>query len=193
MSRIQAINPETATGKAKDLLNAVKSKLGLVPNMMRSLANAPSALEGYLNLSGALSKGSFNAKTREQIALAVGQANNCDYCLSAHSAFAKMAGLSPDQIRDARQGNAIDSKTDALIRFARKVVDQRGRVSDSDVQEVREAGFDDSAITEVVANVALNIFTNYFNIVGDTEIDFPEAEELPVENAETCSTGVCSR
>lgn len=187
MSRLNQITPEVATGKAKELLDAVKGKLGLVPNMTRAMANSPAVLEGYLSLSGALSKGSLTAKNREQIALAVGQANECDYCLAAHSTIGKMVGLTPDQIVDSRRGTAIDPKTDALIRFARKLVDERGRVSDADVAEVRAAGLDDGAIAEVVANVALNIFTNYFNHVTETDIDFPLAEPI-VDHHEVCAS-----
>lgn len=187
MSRFHQIAPESATGKAKELLDAVKGKLGLVPNMTRAMANAPAVLNGYLQLSGALGQGTLPAKTREQIALVVGQANGCDYCLAAHSTIGKMVGLTADQIRDSRHGTAIDPKADALIRFARKVVDSKGRVSDGDLQDVRDAGFDDGAIAEVVANVALNIFTNYFNHVADTDIDFPKAEPF-VDHHEMCAT-----
>lgn len=190
MSRIPQIAPESATGKARELLDTVKAKLGLVPNLTRALANSPAALEGYLGLSGALGKGTLSAKYREQISLTVGQANNCDYCLAAHSTIGKMVGLTPDQIRDSRHGTSVDPKTDALLGFARKVVDQRGRVSDADLDAVREVGFDDAAIAEAVANVALNIFTNYFNHVADTDIDFPRAEPL-ADSQETCSTSAC--
>jgi uncharacterized peroxidase-related enzyme len=187
MSRLHQIAPEAANGKAKELLDAVKGKLGLVPNMTRAMANSPAVLEAYLGFSGALSKGSLSNKSREQIALAVGQANECDYCLAAHSTIGKMVGLTKDQILDSRRGTAIDPKTDALIRFARKLVDERGRVSDADVAEVRAAGLDDGAIAEVVANVALNIFTNYFNHVGETDIDFPLAEPI-VDHHEVCAS-----
>jgi uncharacterized peroxidase-related enzyme len=178
MARITQIDPETATGRAKDLLDAVKEKLGLVPNMARAMANAPAALDGYLQLRGALGKGTLPAKVREQIALAVSQANGCDYCLAAHSAIARMVGLTSEQIRDSRLGTAVDPKADALIRFARKVVETHGQVDASDLDDVRKAGFDDGAIAEVVANVALMIFTNYFNLVADTDLDFPKAPEL---------------
>lgn len=178
MSRINLIAPETATGKAQELLAAVKAKLGLVPNMTRAMANAPAVLDGYLQLSGALGHGTLSAKIREQIALAVAQENGCEYCLAAHSAIGKMVGLTADQVRDSRRGTAIDPKSDALIRFARTVVATKGRVSGADLQAVRAAGFDDGAIAEVVANVALNVFTNYFNHVADTDIDFPKAEPL---------------
>ena len=178
MSRIPQINPQSATGKAKELLDAVQGKLGLVPNMTRAMANSPAVLDGYLSLSGALSKGALSAKSREQIALAVAQANECEYCLAAHSAIGKMVGLSVDQILDSRRGTSVDPKTDAIIQFARQVVDQRGLVSDANIAQVRAAGLDDGAIAEIVANVALNIFTNYFNHVAETEIDFPRAEAL---------------
>ena len=108
MARFNQIAPEIATGKVKELLDAVKGKLGFVPNLTRVMANAPAVLEGYLGLSGALGKGNLSAKTREQIALAVGQANECDYCLAAHSAIGKMVGLSPDQIRDSRRGTGVN-------------------------------------------------------------------------------------
>jgi uncharacterized peroxidase-related enzyme len=180
MSRIHQINPQSATGKAKELLDAVQSKLGLVPNMTRAMANSPAVLDGYLSLSGALSKGVLSAKSREQIALAVAQTNDCDYCLAAHSAIGKMVGLSDDQILDSRRGTSVDPKTYAIIQFARLVVDERGHVSDTNIAQVRAAGLDDGAIAEVVANVALNIFTNYFNHVAATEIDFPRAEVLGV-------------
>ncbi len=178
MSRLNQIAPDAAPAKAKELLDAVKAKLGLVPNMTRAMANAPAALSGYLQFSGALSHGALPAKSREQIALAVAQANGCDYCLAAHTAIGKMSGLTADQIRDSRAGTAVDPKVDALLRFARQVVDAKGRVSDRDLQTIREAGYDDGAIAEVVAHVALNVFTNYFNNVAETDIDFPRAEPL---------------
>jgi uncharacterized peroxidase-related enzyme len=183
MARLTQISPADASGKAKELLDAVKGKLGLVPNMTRAMANAPAALDGYLQLSGALAKGTLPARAREQIALAVAQANECDYCLAAHSAIGRMVGLTADQIRDSRLGTAVDPKADALIRFARKVVDTRGGVSDADLDEIRATGFDDAAIAEVVANVALHVFTNYFNRAADTDLDFPAAPELEPEGA----------
>ena len=178
MSRIHQISPENATGKSAELFTAVKGKLGMVPNMMRAIGNSPAALEAYLQFSGGLAGGSLSNQQREQIALAVGEANQCDYCLAAHSALGKMAGLSPDQIRDARQGSAVDVKSEALVRFARKLVNERGHVTAEDLQELRDQGFTDGDVAEVVANVALNIFTNYFNHVADPDIDFPPAECL---------------
>lgn len=178
MSRLPQVAPETATGKTREMFQAVQGKLGMVPNMMRALGNAPAALEAYLQFSGSLSKGSLPAKTREQIALAVGQANGCGYCLAAHTALGQMAGLTAEQIRDSRHANAVDSKTHALLHFARKLVDNRGHVDDADLALLAQHGFTAGDITEVVANVALNLFTNYFNHVAQTDIDFPVASEL---------------
>ncbi len=185
MSRLKTISPESATGKAKELLDAVNAKLGMTPNMMRAMANAPAVLDGYLHLSGSLGRGTLSAKVREQLALAIAEANQCEYCLAAHSAIGKMVGLTSDQIHDSRLGAAVDPKTDVLIRLARKVLDAHGRVGDRDLDEVRAAGFDDGVIAEVVANVALSVFTNYFNNVGETEVDFPKAPALKWEPATT--------
>jgi uncharacterized peroxidase-related enzyme len=183
MSRIQQIATETASDRARTLLDAVKNKLGLVPNMTRAMANSPAVLDGYLQFSGALGKGTLSAKVREQLSLAVAQANGCDYCQAAHSAIGKMVGLTAEQIRDSRQGSAVDPRTDALIRFALEVVQTRGRVSDATLDDVREAGFDDGVIAEVVAHVALDVFTNYFNNVAQTDVDFPKAPERTREPA----------
>lgn len=178
MSRIQQIAPETATGKAKELLDAVKSKMGMVPNMTRAMANSPAVLNAYLQFSGALAAGSLSVRNREQIALTIGQANDCNYCLAAHSAIGKMVGLTAEQILDSRRGNAIEAKSDAVLKFSRKVLETKGHVSNEDVAAVREAGLNDGEIAETVANVALNIFTNYFNHVADTTVDFPLAPTL---------------
>ena len=178
MSRLHAIAPETTSGQVKTLLDAVQTKMGMVPNMMRTMANSPAVLEGYLQLSGALGHGKLPGRVREQISLAISEANGCDYCLSAHSAIGKMLGLTAEQIRDARLGTSVDPKTDVVLRFARKVLENQGRVEESDVEEVHRAGFDDTAIAEIVANVALNVLTNFFNNVAETEIDFPRAPAL---------------
>jgi uncharacterized peroxidase-related enzyme len=183
MSRINQIATENATDRARTLLDAVKHKLGLVPNMTRAMANSPAVLDGYLQFSGALSKGSLSPRVREQLSLAVAQANGCDYCLAAHSTIGKMVGLTAEQIRDSRLGTAVDPKADALVRFALEVVETRGKVSDRALAEVRDAGFDDGVIAEVVAHVALDVFTNYFNNVARTDVDFPKAPELTPEPA----------
>jgi uncharacterized peroxidase-related enzyme len=178
MARLNTVQPEAATGNLKRLFDGVQHKLGMVPNMIRAMANSPAIAEGYVQLSGALSHGRLSGKVREQLALAISEANGCDYCLAAHTAIGKMFGLTENQIRDARHGESVDAKTDVLLRFARKVNETHGKVSDDDLAEVRAAGFDDGAIAEVVGEVALNVLTNYFNNVAETTVDFPAVAPL---------------
>lgn len=176
MTRLNAIDPDKATGKAKELLDGVKKKLGITPNLMRTMANSPAVLEGYLNFSGALAGGSLSAKLREQIALTVGESNQCQYCVSAHTAIGKMVGLNEDDIDASRNSTSKDPKTEAALRFAKKIVLARGELKDEEVNLVRQAGYTDGEIAEIIANVALNIFTNYFNHIAQTEVDFPKVE-----------------
>jgi uncharacterized peroxidase-related enzyme len=176
MTRITAVNPAEATGKAKDLLTAVQAKLGMTPNLMKTLAHAPAALEAYLGFNNSLSTGVLDTKFREQIALAVAQANSCEYCLSAHSTIGKMVGLKPDEIEASRESHSADARRDAGLQFVQAVVVQKGEVSNGALDKVRAAGYSDAEIIEMVAHVALNIFTNYFNLVAQTEIDFPRVK-----------------
>ncbi|MBQ0943035.1 carboxymuconolactone decarboxylase family protein [Ideonella sp. 4Y16] len=170
---------DAAPAPARPLLNAVNQQLGSVPNLFRVVANSPAALEGYLGLSGALAKGSLPAPTRERIALAVAQINDCGYCLSAHSYLGKhLAQLGEAEIAANRHGRSLDPKAEAAVRFATQVMHARGHVSDAEVQAVRLAGYDDAQIVEIVQHVALNTWTNYLNSVAQTEIDFPVAQAL---------------
>ena len=178
MERITPVNLQAAQGRAKELLDAVKAKLGIVPNMTRAMAVSPPVLDAYLGFSGALGHGVLPARVREQLALDVGEANHCDYCVSAHSAIGKRVGLTDQEVLDSRRGASTDPKADVLLRFARTVVAKRGIVEDADIAAVREAAYGDAEIAEVVAHVALNIFTNYFNNVAGTTIDFPKAPAL---------------
>lgn len=173
MSRIAAVDPATAQGKTKDLLAGVQKALGLTPNLYRVAGQSPAALDGLLALTGALSHAKLGPKTREAVALAVAQTNECDYCLSAHTLLGKGAGLSPEQIAQARDGGSSDAKTDAVLRFARALVDNRGHVSDAELAGLRQAGLGEDEIVETVALTVLNIFTNYLNHVAETDIDFP--------------------
>jgi uncharacterized peroxidase-related enzyme len=153
--------------------DAIEKQLGVVPNMMRTMAQSPRVLEGYLALSGALGRGLLPAPLQEQIALAVAEANACNYCLSAHTALGRRAGLSDEQLAASREGRAADAKANAALQFALAVLSRRGGVSDDELERVRSAGFSDAAIAEIIAHVALNVLTNYFNRAADTAIDFP--------------------
>jgi uncharacterized peroxidase-related enzyme len=164
---------------AQPLLEAVKKQLGTVPNLFRTVANSPAALEGYLGLSGALGKGTLPAATRERIALAVAEINGCNYCLSAHSYLGKnLAKLDDAEILANRRGHSNDAKADAAVQFAARVTKARGHVSDEDLRAVKLAGYDDAQVVEIVLHVALNTWTNYLNEVAQTVIDFPVAEAL---------------
>jgi uncharacterized peroxidase-related enzyme len=173
MSRIAAIDPTLTEGKTRDTLAAVDRMLGATPNLFRVAAQAPAALEGLVGLQIALAHGRLRAGVREAVALAVSEANGCDYCLSAHTALGKGAGLSNEQMAQARSGAADDAKTAELLRFARTLVAERGRVGEAGLATLRSAGASDAEILEVIANVALTIMTNYTNLVADTDIDFP--------------------
>jgi uncharacterized peroxidase-related enzyme len=178
VSRIDIVNVANAQPEAVEVLEAVKKKMGRVPNLLGAMVNSPAAAKSYLGFSDALSHGRLPAKLRELVALTVGEANACDYCLAAHSAIGKMVGLSPDQILGGRRGRSEDPKIAAALEFVRKVVDSRGKVSDADVAAVKTAGYTDGDVAELVANTALNLFTNYFNHVADTPVDFPAAAPL---------------
>lgn len=165
---------ETAPKASQGLLEAVKKQLGSVPNLFRLVSNSPAALEGYLSLSGALGQGTLPPATRERIALAVAQVNGCSYCLSAHTYLGKnLAKLDEAEIKANREGGSNDPKAAAAVRFATQVVKERGHVGSDAVRVVREAGYDDAQIIEIVLHVALNTWTNYINEIAGTEIDFP--------------------
>jgi AhpD family alkylhydroperoxidase len=141
---------------------------------MRTLAVSPAALDGYLALSGALARGRLGAKLGEHLALAVAERNACDSCLSAHTYVGThVARLSEEDVAAARQGRADDARSAAALRFALAVLDGRGEVADAEVAAAREAGLTDAELAEVVAHVALNVLTNFFNKAAGVEIDFP--------------------
>ena len=173
MARIQTIDPQQANGKAKDLLDAVQKQLKMVPNLMRVLANSPAALDAYLSFNEKLGHGFLNAKLRELISVVVAEENACEYCLSAHTAIGKMVGFKDEQILAGRKFNSGDPKIDAALRFAREVTASRGQVDNNAVESVRKAGYSDGEIAEIITNVGLNLFTNYFNNALKTEVDFP--------------------
>ncbi|MES2129161.1 MAG: carboxymuconolactone decarboxylase family protein [Pseudomonadota bacterium] len=174
MSRIAIQTAEQSPAASLPLLDAVNKQLGVIPNLMKMVGNSPAALEGYLSLNGAVGKGVLPMPMRELLALATAEFNGCDYCLSAHSYLGKnLAKLSETEMHQARDFHSIDPATNAALHFARRVLAERGHVSDADVAAIRAAGFGDAGIVEIVTNVALNVLTNYLNNVAATDIDFP--------------------
>lgn len=178
--RIAPLDPASADPAVAATLTSVKAKLGVVPNLFRTFARSPAALDGYLALSDALAGGRLSAGQREIVALSVGQANRCGYCLAAHTLIGKGAGLSEADIHAARTGTGADPHDTALAAFARRLTEQRGVVSDDELAAFRRAGFDDAVALEVVALVALNTLTNYTNHLAGTAVDFPP---VPLEIA----------
>jgi uncharacterized peroxidase-related enzyme len=178
MTRLHPIKADTASPEQTQILTAVKQAMGMVPNLVSTLAQSPAAAQAYLAFSGALAKGSLPGKLREQISLTVGEANSCDYCLAAHSLLGEKAGLSKEEVLAARSAESNDAKSAAALAFSRKLVTERGLVSDGDVSTLIEHGYSEGDVAEIVANTALNIFTNYFNHVAGTVVDFPAAPKL---------------
>lgn len=176
MARITVIDPQTATGEARQLLDAVQGALGVVPNFIRVLANSPAALGAFLGLHGIAGAGALEPKTRERIALAVAEQNACQYCVSAHTAIGRKAGLDHAEMLANRAGRSADAKAEAALAFARALVESTGQVSRAEFEAVRTAGHSDAEIVEIITHVALNIFTNILGKATQVEIDFPRVE-----------------
>ena len=173
MNSIPLIDPSNTTADRKALLGQIHGAFGATPNMFRAVANSPAALKSMWGSFGALGGGTLGATLAEQIAVAVADANACEYCLAAHTALGRKAGASAQEMAAAQAGDSADPKTQAALRFALKLVERRGQVRDCDIQALRDAGFGDEAVVEIVAHVALNLFTNYVNVAFAVPVDFP--------------------
>ncbi|QDU77627.1 Carboxymuconolactone decarboxylase family protein [Bremerella volcania] len=176
MPRLQPIPLESAQGKQRELLDAAKKKLGKHINIVATMANSPAVLEAYLGFSGAMGHSKLSAKAREAVALRIGEQNHCQYCVSAHTTVGKMVGFSEDETVKVRQGEAADPTVQAVIDLADAISQTKGYLSDDQFHAAKAAGLGDEEITEVVGLVALNYFTNFFNHVAETEVDFPKVE-----------------
>ena len=173
MSRIPQVNPAATTPDRQALLSAIHQAFGATPAMFKTVAQSPAALKMMWGAFGALGSGVIEPKLGEQIAVAVADRNGCEYCLAAHTALGRKAGASAAEMAAAQAGESADPKTNAALRFALKLVDARGQVDDADVQALRAAGFDDGQVVEILAHVALNLFTNYVNVAFAVPVDFP--------------------
>ena len=172
--RIPAVDPAHTSGKTRDLLDGVQKMLGATPNLFRTAAQSPAVLESLVGLFGATAHASLRPSVRRALAMLVAETNGCEYCLSAHAYLGKSAGMSEAEIDRARDAASSDPKTAAILRFARTLVVERGQVGDEAMRAVRAAGATDAEVLEIVAVVVLNVFTNYLNLVAQTEIDFPK-------------------
>ena len=173
MTRIALVSPADTTGERQQLLAQIQGAFGATPNMFKAVANSTAALKSMWGSFGALGGGVIGAKLGEQIAVAIADRNECDYCLAAHTALGRKAGASAEEMTAAQAGQSADPKTAAALRFATAIVNNRAQIGDEDVADLRQAGFDDEAIVEIMAHVALNLFTNYVNVALQVPVDFP--------------------
>ena len=176
MSRITVIENDIANPEQKELLDAIQSQLGMVPNFLKVFANSPAALRAFLGLHGIASEGSLEAPTRERIALALAQQNACDYCVSAHTALGRKAGLNGAEMEANRAGTSQDSKAAAAVKFAKALAEHNGQVTTAEILEVRNAGYSESDIVEIITHVGLNVLSNIIGKASQVEIDFPKVE-----------------
>ncbi|UGQ46711.1 carboxymuconolactone decarboxylase family protein [Massilia endophytica] len=176
MSRVELLSSENAPGASRQLLEQVHGAFGATPNMFRAVANSPAALASMWGSFGALGGSTLGAKLGEQIAVAVADLNDCEYCLAAHTVLGRKAGASAEEMAAAQAGQSHDPKTAAALSFASKVVKQRAKIGADDVAALRQAGYGDGEIVEIMAHIALNLFTNYVNVAFAVPVDFPQVK-----------------
>ena len=174
MSRITTVSNQTANIEQRALLEAIQNQLGMVPNFLRVFAHSPDALKAFLGLHHIANHGSLDAATRERIALALAQQNECEYCLSAHTAIGRKAGLNSAEIEANRTGTSQDAKATVAIKFARALVEHKGEITNAELQSMRDAGFSEADIVEVITHVGMNILTNILGKASRVDIDFPK-------------------
>jgi uncharacterized peroxidase-related enzyme len=176
MTRVKLQTPETTSGDTKANLEQIHKAFGVVPNMFKAVANSPAALKSMWSAFGALGTGKLGAKLGEQLAVAIANRNHCEYCLAAHTVLGQKAGASVSEMGEAQVGRSADPKTAAALAFALKVVENRAQVSEGDIAALHDAGFNDEAVVEIIAHVALNLFTNYINVALNVPVDFPNVK-----------------
>jgi len=192
MQRPNSVNSQIAQGRTRELLDTVQQAFGMIPNTARVMANSPAVLDSFLAFSTAMGKVQIGGKLHNQVKLNTSETNSCDYCTSMLCAIAPSAGLSADDILAGRTGKSEDNRTAAALKFGEGVLESRGKVSDQQLAAVRDAGFGDTEIVEIVASVVLGCFTNFLNNVADTELDIPQAEPVEACSPQTCGTEACS-
>jgi uncharacterized peroxidase-related enzyme len=176
MSRINVIENNNANAEQRELLDAIQSQLGMVPNFLKVFANSPAALRAFLGLHGIAGEGSLDLQTRERIALAVAQDSACDYCVSAHTALGSNAGLNGAEMEANRAGTSQDAKAAVAVKFAKAVAKHKGDVTTSELLEVRNAGYTESDVVEIITHVGMNLLTNMLGKASRVDIDFPKID-----------------
>lgn len=174
MSRINLVSEEQANSEQAELYDAIQAQLGMIPNFLKIFANSPAALRAFLGLHGIANEGALDAQTRERIALGLAEQNACEYCVSAHTAIGRKTGLSNDEMLANRAGSSQDSKAAVAVKFARALAEHSGDVTSAELLEMRNAGYDDAEIVEVITHVGMNVLTNILGKASHVEIDFPK-------------------
>lgn len=192
MQRLTSVNPKVTTGRTKELLDTVQQAFGMIPNTARGMANSPAVLDSFLAFSTAMGGAGIGTKLHNQLKVTTSETNSCSYCTSILSAVAPSVGLTADDILAGRTGNSQGRRTKAALAFASDVLESRGKVSNEQLTAVRDAGFGDSEIVEIVASVVLGCFTNFLNNVADTDLDIPKAEPVEACATSTCGSEACS-
>ena len=178
MQRIPSLDPQQASGRIRELLDMAEQKFGVIPNVAKVMANSPVVLDSFLALTAAMESARIGAKLHHQVKLATSETNVCEYCTSILCAIGSSAGLTAADLVEGRLAKAQDPRTNAALMFAHAVLETKGKVKDDDLRAVRQAGFSDAEIVEIVASVVVGCFTNFLNNVADTELDIPQAAPL---------------
>ncbi|MBP0583316.1 peroxidase-related enzyme [Labrys sp. LIt4] len=176
MTHVNLVDPASSSAAVKPTLDKINGAFGVIPNMFKAVANSSAALNSMWGSFGALSGGKLGSRLGEEIAVAIANVNQCEYCLAAHTALGRKAGASVDEIAAAQVGKSSDPRTQAALTFALKIVRDRAAVSDTDIAALKAAGFDDEGVVEIIAHVALNLFTNYVNVALNVPVDFPAVQ-----------------
>ena len=176
MHRITAVSATDATPEQAELYAAITEQLGMVPNFLKVFAHSPAALRGFLGLHGVANEGSLEPLTKERIALGLAEQNACQYCVSAHTAIGRKAGLSSAEIESNRAGSSQDAKAAVAVKFARSLAEHNGAITNTELLEVRNAGYSESDIVEIITHVGMNVLTNILGKASQVEIDFPKVE-----------------
>lgn len=177
MSRFKPQEFNQAPEKVQLIFNRLEKKMGKVINLFQLMGRSEAILEGFLALQDCVDKTCFNPQQKELISLFIAELNACGYCLAAHSTIAQGLGLKTEEIIEARFGRSLDFKTAALLGFVGKLILNHGQVSDEEIEAAKKAGVTEQEILELPLLISLNIFTNYFNHICDTDIDFPKVEK----------------
>ncbi|MBX9720200.1 MAG: carboxymuconolactone decarboxylase family protein [Candidatus Obscuribacterales bacterium] len=176
MQNIAILEKSQATAEAQQILGAVEKQLGMIPNIFLTFANSPAVLKGYVQFSSALATGKLSAQLREQIAVATAGKNHCDYCASAHTLLGGKAGVKKEELGLNLTACSNDPKTASALKFVSEVIGTKGQIEKSSLADLEAAGFSKEEIVEIIGHIGLNIFTNYFNNIANTTIDFPLVE-----------------